>query len=151
MNVCLLCVPVTTSCGVLISSLAGSPHWLTWYTCLPYYIPQRWLSGRALALWVEGCGFLPINMIPDASLLSTQHIRIGMAQTSFQNEMDSIWNERLRLITSWNNLFHNGPLINKCQLSFPYFCVGQVWSICKMDTYFFVFKLFSSSLNEGLC
>ena len=55
-----------------------------------------------------------IKMVPDASLLSAQHIRTGLAslssQTSFKKEMDTIWNERSRVINiSWDNLFRNRP------------------------------------------
>jgi len=57
---------------------------------------------RAFALSAGGRGFDPrsrhtkdvIKMVTDASLLSAQHKRIGLAslssQTSFKNEMDSI-------------------------------------------------------------
>jgi len=56
-----------------------------------------------------------------ASLLSAQHIRIGLAslssQTSLKNEMDTIRNERLRVVTlSWDNLFRNRPQIHKFKL-----------------------------------
>jgi len=43
-----------------------------------------------------------IKMVPDASLLSAQHIKTGLAslssQTSLKKEMDTIWNERLRVM-----------------------------------------------------
>ena len=46
-----------------------------------------------------------IKMVPDASLLGAQHIRTGLAslssQTSLKKEMDTIRNERSRVI---NNL-----------------------------------------------
>jgi len=59
-----------------------------------------------------------IKMVPDASLLSAQHIRIYLAclssQTSLKNKMDFIWNERSIVINkSWDNLLRNRPKINK--------------------------------------
>jgi len=43
-----------------------------------------------------------IKMVPDASLLSAQHIKTGLAslssQTLLKKEMDTIWNERLRVM-----------------------------------------------------
>jgi len=53
-------------------------------------------------------------MVSDASLLGAQHITTGLAslssQTSFKKEMDTIRNERSRVINkSWNNLFRNRP------------------------------------------
>ena len=83
----------------------------------------------AFASCAGGRGFDPrprhtkaiIKMVPDASLLRAQHIRIGLAshpsQTLFQkNEMGCIRNEWLRVINiSWDNLFRNRPFnkINK--------------------------------------
>ena len=77
---------------------------------------------RAFAPWVGGRGFYPrpchtkdvIKMIPEASLLGAQHIRTGLAslysKTSLKKEMDTIWNERSRVINiSWDNLFRNRP------------------------------------------
>ena len=77
---------------------------------------------RAFAPRAGGRGFDPrprhtkdvIKMVPDASLLGTQHIRTGLAslssQTSFKKEMDTIRNERSRVINiSWNNSFRNRP------------------------------------------
>ena len=75
---------------------------------------------RAFAPSAGGRGFDPrpphtkdvIKMVPDASLLSAQHIRTGLAslssQTSLKKEMDTIRNERSRVINiSWDNLFRN--------------------------------------------
>jgi len=47
-------------------------------------------------------------------LLGTQHIRTGLAslssQTTFKKEMDTIRNDRSRVINiSWDNLFRNRP------------------------------------------
>jgi len=80
---------------------------------------QSWfVKTAALAPWAGGRGFDPrprhtkdvINKVPDASLLSAQHIRTGLAslssQTSFKKEMDTIW----RVINiSWDNFFRNQP------------------------------------------
>ena len=75
---------------------------------------------------VGGRGFDPrprhtkdvIKMVPDASLLGAQHIRTSLAplssQTSLKKEMDTIRNERSRVINiSWDNLFRSRPKINK--------------------------------------
>jgi len=53
-------------------------------------------------------------MVPDASLLGAQHIRTDLAplssQTSLKKKMDTIRNERSRVINiSWDNLFRNRP------------------------------------------
>ena len=53
-----------------------------------------------------------VKMVPDASSFKDQHIRIDMAsflsQILLKNWMDSIWNERSRLIyISENNLLRN--------------------------------------------
>ena len=56
-----------------------------------------------------------IKMVPDASLLSAQHIRTCLASLSplkprSRKEMDATWNERSRVINiSWDNLFRNRP------------------------------------------
>ena len=86
--------------------------------------------GKILIGAAEGCGFDPrprhtkdiIKMVPDASLLSAQHIRTVLAslssQTLFKKEMNTIWNEWSRVINiSWDNLFCNRPLINKFKLN----------------------------------
>jgi len=48
-------------------------------------------------------------MVPDASLLGAQYIRTGLAslssQTSFKKEMDTIRNERSRVIDVWITCF----------------------------------------------
>jgi len=51
-------------------------------------------------------------MVPGASLVSPQHIRIGLdspfSQTLLKNEMDLILNEQLRVINiSWDILLRN--------------------------------------------
>ena len=84
-------------------------------------------STAAVAQWLERSpcerevvGSIPdrviniIKMVPDASLLGAQHIRRGLAslpsQTSLKKEIDTIQNERSRVINiSWDNLFHNQP------------------------------------------
>jgi len=54
-----------------------------------------------------------IKMVPDTSLLSDQHIRIGLASLSSQTslkKLDFIRNERSRVINiSSDNLFRNRP------------------------------------------
>ena len=85
---------------------------------------------RAGATWAGGCGFDPwprhtkdvIKMVPDASLLSAQHIRIVLAsfssQTSFKKWDGFHLEERSRVINiSWDNLLRNWPLINKFKLT----------------------------------
>ena len=91
---------------------------------MPVVLTICLLSGgsvvRAFAPRAGGRGFDPrprhtkevIKMVPDVVLLSAQHIRTGLAslssQTSFKKEMDTIWNERSRVINiSWDNLFRN--------------------------------------------
>ena len=77
---------------------------------------------RAFAPKAGGHGFDPrprhtkdvINMVPDAFLLSAQHIRTGLAalfsQTSLKKKLDTIWNERSRVVNiSWDNLFRHRP------------------------------------------
>ena len=94
--------------------------------------------------WAGGHGFDPrprhtkdvIKMVPDASLLGAQHIRTGLAslssQTSFKKEMDTIRNERSRvIITSWDNLFRNRPY-NKLKFKLTLNCLiisGSIYAI----------------------
>ena len=104
-------------------------HFLT-YTNI--YCTGGLVVEREFTQWMRGCRFDPrtchikdvIKMALDASLLSTEHIRIGMASLSFQtlfktNEMDSFWTERSRVITiSWNNLLRNWPSISRYKLTY---------------------------------
>ena len=55
---------------------------------------------KAFAPWAGGCGFDPrpprhtkdvIKMVPDASLLSAQHIRTGLASLSSQTSFKKRW------------------------------------------------------------
>ena len=78
------------------------------------------LPTAAVAQWLERSprerevvGSIPDRVIY-ATLLGTQHIRTGLAslssQTTFKKEMDTIRNDRSRVINiSWDNLFRNRP------------------------------------------
>ena len=60
-------------------------------------------------------------MVPDASLLGAQHIKIGLASLSSQTllkiEMGFLWNERSRVINiSWDNFLRMRSKINKLKL-----------------------------------